>query len=227
MKIKTLSKLLSDRESSRTVVLATNMHNGEERLIYPTKDDQNDFIIKSAIEAVHLDQSTTITTDTGPIFLHVFNPPLQMILIGAVHISQPLATMATLAGYQVTVVDPRRAFLSEERFPNINIRMEWPDEALQILAPNARTAVVALTHDPKLDDPALKIALQSKAFYIGALGSKKTHESRKKRMLESGIGSEDFRRIRGPVGLNIGAHSPSEIAVSILAEITQALRAEK
>jgi len=156
--------------------------------------------------------------------LHVFNPPLRMILIGAVHISQPLARMAALAGYEVVVVDPRRAFASAARFPGVEVRIDWPDEALEDLAPNLRTAVVTLTHDPKLDDPALHVALRSDAFYIGSLGSKKTHRTRVERLTEAGFDEKTIGRILGPVGLSIGATSPAEIAVAILAQITDVLR---
>ena len=147
--------------------------------------------------------------------------------VGAVHIAQPLARMAALAGYLVTVVDPRTAFASDERFPGVEVSTDWPDEALEKLQLNRRTAVVTLTHDPKLDDPALATALRSDVFYIGALGSKRTHAGRLKRLGELGFGEKDFARIHGPVGLDIGAVSPSEIAISILAQITLVLRGQR
>ena len=132
--------------------------------------------------------------------------------------------MAVLAGYDVTIVDPRSAFATDERFPGVTLLTEWPDDALASLAPDARTAVVTLTHDPKLDDPALEVALKSEAFYVGSLGSKKTHAARLERLTEAGLRENELNRINGPVGLAIGARSPSEIAVSILAQVTQALR---
>jgi len=147
--------------------------------------------------------------------------------VGAVHIAQPLARMAALAGYLVTVVDPRTAFASDERFPGIAISTDWPDEALTQLKPDRRTAVITLTHDPKLDDPALAVALKSNAFYVGSLGSKRTHAARLKRLAELGFGEADVARIHGPVGLDIGAISPAEIAVSILAQMTLALHGER
>jgi xanthine dehydrogenase accessory factor len=158
------------------------------------------------------------------LFVNVWNPPLRMIVIGAVHIAQPLVRAAALAGFDVFIVDPRHAFAADARFPGVRISTQWPDEALAALAPDARCAIVALTHDPKLDDPALTIALRSEAFYIGALGSRKTHAKRVERLREHGFSSEGIARIRGPVGLAIGAQTPAEIAISILAEVIQKLR---
>ena len=157
------------------------------------------------------------------IFIQVFNPPRRLIIVGAVHIAQPLIPMARLTGYDVTVIDPRGAWATPDRFPDIEIDSRWPDEALEELKPDLRTAVVALTHDPKLDDPALTVALRSKAFYIGALGGRKTAGKRAERLTEEGFGPDDFARIRGPVGLDIGAVSPAEIAVSIVGQITETL----
>jgi xanthine dehydrogenase accessory factor len=154
----------------------------------------------------------------------VQNPPLRLIIVGAVHIAQTLAPMAALAGYAVTIIDPRRAFATDARFPDVTLIGEWPDEFMATMTLDRRTAVVTLTHDPKLDDPALQTALKSDAFYIGALGSKRTHAARLGRLRSAGFGDGDCARIRGPVGLDIGALSPAEIAVSILAQITQVLR---
>ena len=163
-------------------------------------------------------------TSRGRAFLQVFNPPLRLIVIGAVHIAQALAPMASLAGYQVTVVDPRRAFATDSRFPDVAMTQDWPDEAMEALAPDRRTAVVALTHDPKLDDPGLDVALRSEAFYIAALGSRRTHAGRLERLRELGHDAATLARIHGPAGLDIGAVSPAEIAVSVMAEMTRALR---
>ncbi|MBT5859639.1 MAG: XdhC family protein [Alphaproteobacteria bacterium] len=220
----TLSQILDDRAARRPVVLATNLESGDEKILYPTDGDEQSDLVTEAAAAIHADKSRTVETAEGPVFLHVFNPPLRMILIGAVHISQPLARMAALAGYEVVVVDPRRAFASAARFPGVEVRTDWPDEALEDLAPNLRTAVVTLTHDPKLDDPALHVALRSDAFYIGSLGSKKTHRTRVERLTEAGFDENTIGRILGPVGLSIGATSPAEIAVAILAQITDVLR---
>jgi xanthine dehydrogenase accessory factor len=157
-------------------------------------------------------------------FIAVHNPPLRLIVVGAVHIAQPLLTIARACGYAPTLIDPRGAFGSEARFPGETILDDWPDEALATLAPDARTAIVTLTHDPKLDDPALQFALRSPVFYIGALGSKKTHAKRVDRLTAAGFAETEIARIAAPVGLNIGARTPAEIAVSIMAQITAALR---
>ena len=154
----------------------------------------------------------------------MFNPPLRLIVVGAVHIAQALVPMASLTGYDVTVVDPRRAFASDARFPGVAVRQDWPDEALEELRPDARAAVITLTHDPKLDDPALDVALRSDAFYIAALGSKRTHAARLERLAGLGHDAATLGRIFGPAGLPIGAVSPAEIALSIMAEMTQVLR---
>ena len=159
----------------------------------------------------------------GETFVAVRNPPLRLVVVGGVHIAQPLVAMARLAGYTPTVVDPREAFASADRFPGTALRHDWPDEALAELGLDARCAVVALTHDPKLDDPALAVALRSPAFYVGALGSTRTHAKRLARLAEMGLEVE-AARLHAPIGLDIGAASPAEIAVSILAEMTARLR---
>jgi xanthine dehydrogenase accessory factor len=160
----------------------------------------------------------------GDEFVCVHNPPLRMIVVGAVHIAQPLLMMARACGYDPVLVDPREAFGSSARFPGEVIRSDWPDEALAQVGLDARTAVVTLTHDPKLDDPAIRAALRSPVFYLGCLGSKRTHEKRVARLAAAGFAGEEIARIHAPVGHDIGAKSPGEIAVSIMAEITQVLR---
>jgi len=162
--------------------------------------------------------------EDGTTFVAVYNPPLRLAVVGAVHIAQPLVAMAHLAGYDVTVIDPRDAFASEARFPGRTLVHDWPDDALAALGVDARTAIVTLTHDPKLDDPALVAALRSGAFYVGALGSTRTHAKRMERLGAAGLGEAEVSRLNAPVGLDIGAKSPAEIAVSILAEITLRLR---
>lgn len=157
-------------------------------------------------------------------FIGVHNPPLRMIVVGAVHIAQPLVAMARLAGYDPTLLDPRAAFGSAARFPGETILEDWPDEAMAALAPDTRTAVVTLTHDPKLDDPAILATLASQAFYLGCLGSTRTHAKRLDRLRAAGVAEEAIARIHAPVGLDIGAKTPAEIAVSVLAQITQVLR---
>lgn len=162
--------------------------------------------------------------DDGETFVAIHNPPLRLAVVGAVHIAQALVPMARIAGYDPVVIDPRGAFGSEARFPGETILSEWPDEAVEQFGLDTRTALVLLTHDPKLDDPALHLALKSGCFYIGALGSKRTHAKRVERLAKAGFNADDIARIHGPIGLNIGASSPQEIAVSILSEMTQVLR---
>ncbi|MDW4496757.1 XdhC family protein [Sulfitobacter sp. D35] len=157
-------------------------------------------------------------------FVAIHNPPLRLAIVGAVHIAQALVPMARIAGYDPVVIDPRGAFGSEARFPGETILPDWPDEALEAVGVDSRTAVVLLTHDPKLDDPALEIALRSGCFYIGALGSTRTHAKRVERLTAAGFSEAEIGRIHGPIGLDIGAASPQEIAVSILAEMTRVLR---
>jgi xanthine dehydrogenase accessory factor len=157
-------------------------------------------------------------------FVTIHNPPLRMIVVGAVHIAQALVPMARLVGYDPVLIDPRPAFGSDARFPGETILDDWPDEAVKSLGLDGRTALVLLTHDPKLDDPALEAALRSGVFYIGALGSKRTHAKRLERLAAAGFTPAETGRIHGPVGLDIGAASPAEIALSILAQVTQVLR---
>ncbi|MGY3436491.1 MULTISPECIES: XdhC family protein [unclassified Marinovum] len=162
--------------------------------------------------------------DDGETFVAIHNPPLRLVVVGAVHIAQHLVAMARDAGYDPAVIDPRESFASEARFPGTRLLQDWPDEAVAELGLDSRTALCLLTHDPKLDDPALEAALRSGVFYIGALGSKRTHAKRLERMRAAGFAEPDLERIHGPIGLDIGATSPAEIALAVLAEITQVLR---
>lgn len=220
----TLAQIQANREAKTPVVRALDLESGEERLLRPFEEDPKDPLVEAAQTAALADKSQVFEIDGKRIFLQVFNPPLRMIVVGAVHISQALVPMAQIAGYDVTVVDPRRAFGSDLRFPGITLSNDWPDEALTALVPDRRTAIVTLTHDPKIDDPALNVALKSTAFYIGSLGSRKTHAARLARLEKAGFDEAACARIDGPIGLAIGAKSPAEIAVSILAKVTQALR---
>jgi xanthine dehydrogenase accessory factor len=181
-------------------------------------------LMAAVAEAERRDKSATIETSAGSVFLQIFNPPLRLVIVGAVHIAQALAPMATMAAYAVTIVDPRSAFASEVRFPDVVLNDGWPDEAMEELSLDRRTAVVTLTHDPKLDDPALDMALRSEAFYIGALGSRRNHAGRLERLKALGYDEAALARIKGPAGIDIGAISPAEIAISVLAEMTRALR---
>jgi xanthine dehydrogenase accessory factor len=230
MKLALLQKALAASRAGRPAVLATHLKSGLQSLIQASETTGDLRLDEAALAAVRKavgeDRSTTIETAEGPVFVEVFNPRLRSIIVGAVHIAQPLARMASLAGYLVTVIDPRSAFASDARFPDVQLSTDWPDEALPKLKPDRRTAIVTLTHDPKIDDPALAAALRSPAFYVGALGSKKTHAARLKRLQALGFGEAELARIHGPVGLDINAISPAEIAVAILAQMTQVLRAE-
>jgi xanthine dehydrogenase accessory factor len=228
MKRAMLEALQAARKAGRPVALATNLRSGQQRLIY-VDETVGDLcidvdMIAAAVDALKSDRNTSFSTPAGEVFVHVYNPPPRMFVVGAVHIAQPLAKMAQLAGYGVTVIDPRRSFAGGDRFTGLDVTGEWPDEALQRLKPDARSAIVTLTHDPKIDDPALETALRSPAFYVGALGSKKTHAARLERLRRAGLSEQDLSRIHGPVGIAIGAVSPAEIAVSIMAQVTQRRR---
>lgn len=228
MKTATLEKLQAARAAKTPVALATNLRSGQQLLIYggSTEGDlclDMDMVV-AAGDALRRDEHVRFSTPVGELFVQVFNPPPRLIIVGAVHIAEPLARMGELAGYGVTVIDPRRGFAESQKFEGFAVMGDWPDEAMGALKPNSRTAVVTLTHDPKLDDPALAAAMRSKAFYIGALGSKKTHAARLGRLKELGFNDTELARIHGPVGLDIGALSPAEIAVSIVGEITQVRR---
>jgi xanthine dehydrogenase accessory factor len=195
---------------------------GEERLIDPSRDDSA--LGLAARAAARADASGEVEIEGRSWFLEVHNPPLELVLVGAVHIAQPLAAMAAMAGYAVRVIDPRTAFATEARFPGVTLAHDWPDQALAQAPLGSRSALVVLAHDPKIDDPALEAALASEAFYVGALGSKKTHAARLERLAMKGFSPQQLARIQGPVGLAIGARSPAEIALSILAQMTQTLR---
>ena len=224
-----IDRLAAAKAGHRPVVVATDLASGEKTWIEggsaagPVRVDET--LLAAADAAQRDDRSRTIETNDGRrLFLHVFNPPLRLLIVGAVHIAQSLAPIAALAGYAVTVIDPRGSFATADRFPGVFLTDDWPDEALAALKPDARTAIVTLTHDPKLDDPALHSALRSDCFYIGSLGSRRTHASRVQRLQQAGFGSDEIARIRGPIGLDIGASSPAEIALAIMGEITATLR---
>ena len=204
---------------------ATKLATGEDRLIDPATDKSP--LGQAAASAARADTSGPANIEGENWFLAVFNPPLDLVVIGAVHVAQPLAAMASLTGFGVRIIDPRTAFATEARFPGVTLSHDWADEALAKSPLGPRSAIVALAHDPKLDDPGLIAALKSNCFYIGALGSKKTHAGRLQRLKVEGFSDQDLARIHGPIGLDIGARTPAEIAVAILAEITQALRGTK
>jgi xanthine dehydrogenase accessory factor len=225
MKIETLAALQQARAKRNAVTLATRLSDAAEGLVYRDKVagqlGADEAVVSAARRAMEIGRSETIEIGGQKIFLNVYVPPPRLIIVGAVHIAQTLAPMATMLEFDVTVVDPRGAWATSARFPGVKVIKEWADEAFQEMGLDVSTAVVTLTHDPKLDDPALESALKSDAFYIGALGSRKTHAKRKERLAEVGITDEMFARVHGPIGLNIGAKSPAEIAVSILGQIIE------
>jgi xanthine dehydrogenase accessory factor len=223
MKIEMLSALNAERAARRAAIVVTDIATGKQRLVKAAAvaaDPLRDLLEKR----LRTGKSGTEETPDGRVFLTVHVPPPRMVITGAVHISQALAPVAALLGYDVTIVDPRTAFASPERFPDVKVIAEWPDTALPPLNIDRYTAFVALTHDPKIDDPALLHALARDCFYIGALGSKKTHARRLARLKEQGLTDADLARIHAPIGIDVGAVSPAEIAVAIMAQITARLR---
>jgi xanthine dehydrogenase accessory factor len=222
MKAATLARLQAERAAKRAVVLLTRLSDGAQ-LLWPG-DEMPAALVEASKAALGSEEAGNVALGDETWFIHPHNPPLRIIVVGAVHIAQAMAPMAAPLGFSMVVVDPRRAFASEERLPGITLSTDWPDEAMAALTPDARTAVVTLTHDPKLDDPALDAALKSEAFYIGALGSRRTHAKRVARLAELGHGAEAMGRIHAPVGLNIEAITAPEIALSIMAEIVAARR---
>jgi xanthine dehydrogenase accessory factor len=225
MQASTLAALQQARTARKPIVLATRLSDAAETLIYPDTVEGvqagDATLVAAARRALGTGKSETLDVGGEKIFLNVYVPPPRLVIVGAVHIAQTLAPMATMLEFDVTVVDPRGAWATSQRFPGVKVIKEWADEAFQEMGLDVSTAVVTLTHDPKLDDPALESALKSDAFYIGALGSRKTHAKRKERLAQVGITDEMFARVQGPVGLNIGAKSPAEIAVSILGQIIE------
>ena len=228
MKGRYLDAILAANSERRSVALATELKTGRQLLLDRDRFDGDlelPEVHRVAMrDALRADRNVTLDTEDGSVFVQVFSPPGRCFVIGAVHIAQPLTQMLQLIDYQPIVIDPRESFCTEARFPGIQLSTEWPDEALQRLKPDHRSAVVTLTHDPKIDDPALEIALRTDAFYIGALGSRRTHAGRIARLKERGFSDAELSRIHAPVGLAIGAVSQAEVAISILAQITQVLR---
>ena len=223
MKLDVLHDLNAERTARRAAVLVTDTASGAQRLVKAAQVKTDP--LKDVLEKrLRMAKSGMEDTPQGRVFLTVYVPSPKLVITGAVHISQALAPIAQLLGYDVTIVDPRTAFASIERFPDVKVIAEWPDVALPPLSIDHYTAFVALTHDPKIDDPALEHALAPECFYIGALGSRKTHAKRVERLKQAGISEADLARIHAPIGLDIEAVSPAEIAVAIMGEITQVLR---
>ena len=223
MQLDLLHALNAEREARRAAVLVTDVENGTQRLVKAA--DLGKDPLKAMLEKrLRMAKSGMEEMPQGRVFLTVYVPSPKLVITGAVHISQTLAPLGAMLGYDVTIVDPRTAFASIERFPDVKLIAEWPDVALPPLNVDSYTAFVALTHDPKIDDPALQHALSRDCFYIGALGSKKTHAKRVTRLKEAGLSDAAIGRIHAPIGLPIGAVSPAEIALAIMGEITQTLR---
>ncbi|HEY0849119.1 MAG TPA: XdhC family protein [Bradyrhizobium sp.] len=223
MKIEILRELNAERATRRPVIVVTDTATGEQRLV-KAKDIAADPLRAELSRQLRMGKSGSVEVAGKKLFLNVYAPTAKLVIVGAVHISQALAPLARALDYDVTVVDPRTAFASPERFPDVPLIAEWPDVALPPLNIDHYTAFVAVTHDPKIDDPALLHAFAKDCFYIGALGSRKTHAKRVARLRAQGVSEADIARIHAPIGLDIGAVSPSEIAVAIMAEITAQLR---
>lgn len=225
MKAALFHDLQAARSAKTPVALVTALSDGAQALVFHDRagGDLPDPVLAEVRRRLRDNAGGTIEHGTARYFVDCHNPPLRIIVVGAVHISQTLVPMAAIAGYEVIVVDPRGSFATVERFPNVRLVDDWPDEAMTALAPDSRTAVITLTHDPKLDDPALEVTLRSEAFYIACLGSRRTHARRIDRLRALGFDDATLSRIHGPAGLPIGAVSPAEIALSILAELTAVL----
>ena len=225
MDLALLQRLNAHRARREAAIVITDMTSGEVRLVVETDGYAGDTLAGELAQRFRSGASgTVLMPDGSAIFLTVHLPPPRLIVIGAVHISQALAPMARIAGFDMTIVDPRTAFATPERFPHVTMVAEWPEAAIPKLGLDAFTAVAALTHDPKIDDYALATALKAGCFYVGALGSRKTHAKRIERLAALGLDEAMLNRIHAPIGLGIGAQSPAEIAVSVLAEVILALR---
>jgi xanthine dehydrogenase accessory factor len=229
MKSQYIDAVIAANAEGRTVALATELKSGAQLFLGGAQAEGDlalDEVSLGAMrEALRADRNITLDTAQGRVFVQVFSPPRRCFVVGAVHIAQPLVPMLIATDYQPIVIDPRGAWATAARFPGVELCTEWPDEAFERYKPDRASAIVTLTHDPKIDDPALVAALRSEAFYIGALGSKRNHARRLERLAaEHGFGENELSRIHGPIGLNIGAVSQAEIAVSILGEMTNVLR---
>jgi len=218
-----LKKLNALRRERQAAILLTDLGDGRDRVI-GEGDTVAGALGDAVARAFRSGKSGVAEIDGRDFFLNVHLPAPRLVVIGAVHISQALAPMAKIAGFDLTIIDPRTAFASPERFPDVALHAEWPDEALARQPLDAYTALAALTHDPKIDDPALRAAFEAECFYIGALGSRKTHARRVERLIDAGVSGEALERIDAPIGLDIGAATPAEIAVAVLGAVIRALR---
>lgn len=223
MDLHLLKTLNTERRARRAVMLLTNLTDGSDRIVRET-DALEGELGEAVKKAFQSGKSGTVEADGKNYFLNAHLPHARLVIVGAVHISQALAPMARIAGYPVEIIDPRTAFASQERFPDVTLHAEWPQDVLEHRPLDAFTGLILVTHDPKIDDLALKAGLDAGCFYIGALGSRKTHAKRVERMLAIGATPEQIERIHAPIGLDIGAASPAEIAVAVLAQAIRALR---
>jgi xanthine dehydrogenase accessory factor len=221
-----LEKIINLKQKKESFCLVSKA-NSTETIVVTKKESNNSALGESIKKAIKEDTLIFIEKNNEEWIINPFNPPPKLIIVGAVHVAQSLAVMAEKLDFEVIIVDPREAFAEQERFPNNKVICAWPEDAFNDLILDARTAVVTLTHEPSLDDIALKRSIESECFYIGALGSKKTHKKRVDRFLQDNISKEDISKINGPIGLPINAQTPSEIAVSIMAEIISSLRNQK
>jgi len=224
VRLELVRQLNAERAARRPALLATDLASGEARLLRPGDPVEDPALAQEIARRFRSGRSGRVETAAGEVFLTVHLPPPRLVMIGAVHISQALAPMAAIAGFEPTIIDPRTAFATSERFPDVVLLPEWPEDALPRLEVDAYTAMAALTHDPKIDDGALVHAFERRCFYIGALGSRKTHARRLERLRARGVGEEELARMDAPIGLDIGSESPAEIAVAVLASVIQALR---
>ena len=218
-----LKKLNAERAARRAVALVTDLGDGRDRIVHEA-DQVAGALGEALAKAFRSGKSTTVEAEGRTFFINVHVPPARLVVIGAVHISQALAPMAKVAGYDIEIIDPRTAFATPDRFPDIALHADWPQDVLGKRPLDSYTAVAALTHDPKIDDPALEAALRADCFYIGALGSRKTHGRRVERLTAAGFTQQQIERIHAPIGLDIGAANPAEIAVAVLAQVIGAMR---
>lgn len=223
MDLHLLQRLNGERRARRAVMLVTDLDGGASRIL--REGDRAEGLPADAVaRAFRTGRSLSVETGDGTVFLNVHLPPPRLVIVGAVHISQALAPMARICGFDVEIIDPRTAFATPERFPDVTVHAEWPQDALARAPLDPFCAVAAVTHDPKIDDPALEAALAAGCFHVGALGSRKTHARRVERLLAAGLAQAEIDRIAAPIGLDIGASTPAEIAVAVLAQAVQALR---
>jgi xanthine dehydrogenase accessory factor len=227
MRLDLLRALNTERMARRPVIVVTELRSGRGELVCPDDRIEDPMLGSEVAKRFRSGRSGRASTASGEVLLTVYLPPPRLVMIGAVHISQALAPMARIAGFDVTIIDPRTAFATSERFPDVSLLAEWPQDALPRLGVDRYTGMAALTHDPKIDDPALRHAFDQGCFYVGALGSRRTHASRVERLKDLGVRDEDIARMDAPIGLDIGAESPAEIAVAVLASVIRQLRQDE